>query len=64
MPVAPALMVGTKRTLPDTPTTPTQGPPGRRDSAYPRLIELPRPRSSRSRSVSLPVRSVTSAALP
>ena len=64
IPPAPATIVRTSRSCPGTSTTPIEPPPGSSSSAKPSSIEIPRRRSSASRSVSVPVSAATSAVLP
>ena len=64
MPVAPATIVRTNRSWPGTSTSDSRRPEGSSSGAYPSAIEIPRSRSSGSRSVSTPVSARTSAVLP
>ncbi len=64
MPPAPATIVRTSRSWPGTSTTPIDPMPGSASSAKPSSIEIPRRRSSASRSVSAPVSAATSRVLP
>ena len=64
IPVAPATIVRTNRACPGTSTTDSRRPDGSASGAYPSAIEMPRSRSSGSRSVSTPVSARISAVLP
>ena len=64
IPPTPATMVLTNRSWPGTSTIPARVPSGRLRNANPSSMEMPRSFSSFRRSVSVPVRALTSVVLP
>ncbi len=64
MPMAPAIMVWTRRRWPGTSMTLTSTPGSRCQGAKPSSMVMPRFFSSGRRSVSMPVRARTSEVLP
>ncbi len=64
MPPAPASMFFTKRSWPGTSTISITSPSGSSRNANPRSIVMPRAFSSGRRSVSVPVRALTSEVFP